>query len=54
LVITPESKNLQKALNNYKWAVGKAGVAHHDWSDLCDSFRYAAMYIIRGGGASIL
>lgn len=49
LVVSPESVNLMKALNNYRWAVSKAGVPNHDWSDLCDAFRYAAIYIIRGG-----
>lgn len=49
LIVDPSSKNLQKALNYYRWAVNKAGVPNHDWSDLCDAFRYAVMYIIRGG-----
>ena len=41
LMIDPSSKNLQKALNNYVWHDSKAGIPKHDWSDLCDSFRYA-------------
>lgn len=48
LVICPKSLNLQKALNNYRWHDKKSGVPNHDWSDLCDSFRYAAMEVIRG------
>lgn len=48
LVICPNSLNLQKALSRYRWQDKKSGVPNHDWSDLCDSFRYAAMYLIRG------
>lgn len=54
IVVDPDSVNVQKALNNYKWAVSKAGIPHHDWSDLMDAMRYAAMYIIEGNGVSIL
>jgi len=41
LIADPNSKNLQKALNNYSWHDSKADVPNHDWSDLCDSFGYA-------------
>lgn len=56
LIIDPESINLQKALNNYCWANKKNNIPNHDWSDLCDSFRYAIMYQIMGagGGSDIL
>jgi phage terminase large subunit len=43
LVVTPNSKNVQKALKNYVWHDSRAGVPKHDWSDLCDSFGYAAI-----------
>lgn len=56
LIIDPESINLQKALNNYCWHNKKNNIPNHDWSDLCDSFRYAIMYQIMGagGGSDIL
>lgn len=54
LVVCPNSLNLHKALNNYRWSDRKGSVPHHDWSDLCDSFRYAAMYLLRGSGSRIL
>jgi phage terminase large subunit len=53
LIVCPKSINLQKALNNYRWHDKKSGLPNHDWSDLCDSFRYAAMYVIRGQSTSI-
>lgn len=46
LCIDTKSLNLQKALNNYVWHDSKAGAPKHDWSDLCDSFRYAVMDLI--------
>jgi phage terminase large subunit len=54
MVVTPRSKNVQKAFNNYVWAVKKAGVPNHDWSDLMDAGRYGAMYIINGVSNTIL
>ena len=46
LIVDPESKDIKKALNNYVWHDKRAGVPKHDWSDLCDSFRYAAIELI--------
>lgn len=46
LVITPRSKNVIKAVKNYVWHDSRAGVPKHDWSDLCDSFGYAAIDLI--------
>jgi len=46
LCIDSNSLNLQKALNNYIWHDSKSGTPKHDWSDLCDSFRYAVMNIL--------
>lgn len=46
LIVDPASKNIKKALNNYIWHDKRSGVPRHNWSDLCDSFRYAAMDII--------
>lgn len=46
LVVTLESKNIQKALKNYCWHNSRAGVPNHDYSDLCDAFRYGAMDMI--------
>lgn len=46
LIIDPESINVQKALKNYSWHDKRSGVPKHDWSDLCDSFGYAAMDLI--------
>lgn len=53
LIICPNSLNLQKAMNNYRWHDAKSGTPNHDWSDLCDSFRYAAMDIIDNNGSNI-
>lgn len=48
LVVTPESINIIKALNNYHWIEGgKNAAPHHDFSDLCDAFRYAVMHILQ-------
>ncbi len=46
LIIDPASVNIRKALNNYVWHDSRAGVPKHDWSDIPDSFRYAAMELI--------
>jgi phage terminase large subunit len=46
LVVTPSSKNVIKALKNYVWHDSRAGVPKHDYSDLCDSFGYAAIDMI--------
>ena len=46
LIVDLDSRNLKKALRNYVWHDKRAGVPKHDWSDLCDSFRYAAMELI--------
>jgi phage terminase large subunit len=43
LVITPDSPNVIKAVKNYRWHDSRAGVPNHDWSDLCDSWGYAAI-----------
>jgi phage terminase large subunit len=53
LIVCPNSLNLQKALNNYRWHDSKSGIPNHDWSDLCDSFGYAAMDIIDNNGSEI-
>jgi phage terminase large subunit len=53
LVVTPKSINLQKALNNYVWHDAKAEIPKHNWSDLCDSFGYAAMELISNTSSSI-
>ncbi len=47
LIVDPSSTNLKHALNNYVWNDKRAGVPKHDWSDLCDSFRYAAIELLR-------
>lgn len=46
IVVDPSSNNVKKALSNYVWHDKRSGVPKHDWSDLCDSFRYAAMELI--------
>lgn len=43
LIISPESTNVIKAVKNYRWHDSRAGVPNHDWSDLCDSWGYAAI-----------
>lgn len=53
IVVTKNSVNLQKALNNYHWAV-KGDIPHHDWSDLLDALRYGFMYFKNAKGSEIL
>jgi len=53
LCIDSNSINLQKALNNYVWHDKKSGVPNHDWSDLCDSFRYAVVDILNESNTQI-
>lgn len=48
LCIDSKSINLQKALNNYIWHDKKSDTPKHDWSDLCDSFRYAVVDLLGG------
>lgn len=52
IVVDPKSMNVQKALNNYRWASKKGEIPDHDWSDLMDAMRYATMHLLdpRGGG----
>ena len=50
LVITPDSTNVIKAVKNYRWHDKRAGVPNHDWSDLCDSWGYAAIDTIDSRG----
>jgi hypothetical protein len=45
---------LQKALNNYRWHDKKSDIPNHDWSDLCDSFRYAVIDVIADTSSSIV
>lgn len=46
LVITPRSKNVIKAVKNYVWHDKRAGVPNHDYSDIMDSWRYAAIEVM--------
>jgi len=46
LIVTKESTNIKKALNNYSWHDKRSETPKHDWSDLCDAFRYGAMELI--------
>ena len=45
LIISQESYNLAKELQNYVWSDKKAGVPVDDWNHLCDAFRYYYMEI---------
>jgi hypothetical protein len=42
LVVDPNSPDLIEAFNNYSWHDKKSGIVKHDYSDLMDSWRYAA------------
>jgi phage terminase large subunit len=46
LIVTKDSHNLKKALNNYAWHDSRSGIPKHDWSDLCDAFRYGVMELL--------
>lgn len=47
LIIDPESTDVIEAFNNYAWHDKKAGVVKHEYSDLMDSWRYAAYSLIK-------
>ena len=47
IVVTPESLNIKKALNNYKWSDRQSEMPHHDFSDLMDSMRYGFSELMR-------
>ena len=40
LIITPESHNLKKELNNYAWSNRKAGVPIDNYNHCIDAARY--------------
>jgi len=46
LIVTKDSTNLKKALNNYSWHDKRSNTPKHDWSDLCDAFGYGVMELI--------
>ncbi len=48
IIVTPESSNVIKALNNYAWKDKKSGVPNHNWSDLMDAMRYGFSELYRG------
>jgi len=50
LVITPESHNIKKELNNYTWNDKKAGIPSEDYNHAIDSIRYAFEFLTYGGG----
>lgn len=41
MIVTPNSKNVGKALNNYAWKNGAAEIAEHEWSHIPDAIEYA-------------
>lgn len=43
LVVTPESRDVHKALNNYVWHDKRSGVPKNDWKHFPDAIGYAAM-----------
>jgi len=47
LIVDPDSHDVIEAFNNYAWHDKKAGVVKHDFSDLMDSWRYAAYNLIK-------
>jgi phage terminase large subunit len=51
IVVAPNSPNVTKALNGYKWAVSKADVPHHDFSDMMDAMGYGVMHILQGNNS---
>lgn len=46
LVVDPNSPDLIESFNNYSWHDKKSGAVKHEYSDLMDSWRYAAYDII--------
>ena len=54
IVASPCSKNVHKALNNYKWTSKKGEIPDHDWSDLMDAMRYAVIYLLEGSSGGVI
>lgn len=52
LIITPDSVNLARELNNYAWHNVKAGVPIDAYNHLCDGFRYACFPLIKSPKAT--
>lgn len=50
IVVTPESDNLRKELNNYIWADKKTAVPVDKWNHALDASRYAFMRLTGGYG----
>jgi phage terminase large subunit len=47
IVVTPESMNVKKELNNYCWNDRKSGIPIDDWNHCIDPLRYAQGYLSR-------
>jgi len=43
MIVTPRSKNVAKALNNYAWKENGNEIPLHEWSHIPDAIRYAFM-----------
>ena len=47
IIVTPESMNIKKELNNYCWNDRKSGIPIDDWNHTIDPLRYAQGYLSR-------
>ncbi|GAG51921.1 unnamed protein product, partial [marine sediment metagenome] len=46
MIVTPESRDVHKALNNYVWHDKRSGVPKNDWKHFPDAIGYAAMELM--------
>ncbi len=53
IIVTPESTNVKKELNNYCWNNKKAGIPIDDFNHAIDAIRYIFKYLIDGGNPYI-
>ena len=47
IVVTPNSLNLQKELNNYAWSDKKAGIPIDEYNHLIDAIRYVVLATLK-------
>lgn len=54
IIVTPESTNIKRELNNYCWNDKKAGIPIDDYNHAMDAIRYIFKHLLTGGNPYIL
>ncbi|OED34697.1 hypothetical protein AB832_06910 [Flavobacteriaceae bacterium (ex Bugula neritina AB1)] len=54
IIVTPESGNIKKELNNYCWSDKKAGIPIDEYNHAMDAIRYIFKQLLTGGNPYIL